>query len=106
MILELPFTEIKQEESALKSRSSFLLALHLRCYLGFLSGGILITPMPGSTPTKPSSATLPFFGVEPEIVDEKGEPLKGECNGGLVIKKPHPGICRTVYGDHKRYEET
>jgi acetyl-CoA synthetase len=70
------------------------------------TGGILITPMPGSTPTKPSSATLPFFGVEPEIVDEKGEPLKGECNGGLVLKRPHPGICRTVFGDHKRYEET
>jgi acetyl-CoA synthetase len=66
----------------------------------------MITPLPGSTPTKPSSATLPFFGVEPEVVDEKGEPLTGSCTGGLVIKKPHPGICRTVYGDHKRYEET
>ena len=69
-------------------------------------GGILITPLPGSTPTKPSSATLPFFGVEPALVDEKGEVLKGENNGGLVMCRPHPGICRTVYGDHKRYEET
>jgi acetyl-CoA synthetase len=70
------------------------------------TGGILITPLPGSTPTKPSSATLPFFGVEPAILDEKGEVLEGVGTGGLVMKRPHPGICRTVYGDHKRYEET
>eukprot|EP00667_Euglena_gracilis_P004574 EG_transcript_4603 len=70
------------------------------------TGGIMITPLPGCTPMKPSSATLPFFGVEPAIIDDKGNELEGPCEGFLVIKKPHPGICRTVFGDHKRYEET
>jgi len=70
------------------------------------TGGILISPLPGSTPTKPSSATLPFFGVQPALVNDKGVVLEGATEGGLVMKAPHPGICRTVYGDHKRYEET
>eukprot|EP00997_Jenningsia_sp_PLL12_P008709 NODE_551_length_1621_cov_45.982824_g455_i0.p1 GENE.NODE_551_length_1621_cov_45.982824_g455_i0~~NODE_551_length_1621_cov_45.982824_g455_i0.p1 ORF type:complete len:377 (+),score=67.68 NODE_551_length_1621_cov_45.982824_g455_i0:390-1520(+) len=70
------------------------------------TGGIMITPLPGSTPLKPGSATLPFFGIEPAVINEKGEELSGECSGFLVVKCPHPGICRTVYGDHKRYEDT
>jgi acetyl-CoA synthetase len=70
------------------------------------TGGILLTPLPGSTPTKPGAATLPFFGVEPAIFDEQGNEKSGACSGILVMKKPHPSICRTVYGDHKRYEET
>jgi acetyl-CoA synthetase len=70
------------------------------------TGGIMITPLPGSTPLKPSSATLPFFSIKPAIINEKGEELEGECEGFLVIKEPHPGICRSVYGDHQRYEQT
>ena len=66
----------------------------------------MITPLPGSTPLKPSSATLPFFSIKPAIINEKGEELEGECEGFLVIKEPHPGICRSVYGDHQRYEQT
>jgi acetyl-CoA synthetase len=70
------------------------------------TGGILITPLPGAIPTKPGSATLPFFGVEPCILNEKGEELQGECSGILAIKRPWPGMMRTVYGDHSRFEET
>jgi acetyl-CoA synthetase len=71
------------------------------------TGGILITPLPGATPTKPGSATLPFFGVEPAIVDEKGNELKGEpVSGALILKGAWPGIMRTVYGQHQRFKET
>ncbi len=70
------------------------------------TGGILITPLPGAIPTKPGSATLPFFGVEPCILNEAGQELQGECSGILAIKRPWPGMMRTVYGDHKRFEET
>jgi acetyl-CoA synthetase len=70
------------------------------------TGGILITPLPGAIPTKPGSATLPFFGVEPCILDEKGTELKGACSGILAIKRAWPGSMRTVYGDHSRFEET
>jgi acetyl-CoA synthetase len=70
------------------------------------TGGILITPLPGAIPTKPGSATLPFFGIEPAILDEKGAELKGECSGILAIKRSWPGLMRTVYGDHSRFEET
>jgi acetyl-CoA synthetase len=70
------------------------------------TGGIMITPLPGCTPMKPSSATLPFFGVEPAVIDEKGNELAGPTEGFLVLKVPHPGICRSIYGDHQRYEET
>lgn len=70
------------------------------------TGGILITPLPGVTPTKPGSATLPFFGVEPCILNEKGEELAGEASGILAIKRPWPGIMRTVYQDHARFEDT
>ena len=72
------------------------------------TGGILITPLPGAIPQKPGSATLPFFGIEPAILDpENGKELEGNgVSGVLAIKKPWPGTMRTVYGDHKRFEET
>jgi acetyl-CoA synthetase len=70
------------------------------------TGGILITPLPGAIPTKPGSATLPFFGVEPAIFDEEGNELEGEANGLLVIKSAWPGIMRTVYGQHQRFVDT
>jgi acetyl-CoA synthetase len=70
------------------------------------TGGILITPLPGATPLKPGSATRPFFGVKPEIVDAGGKVLEGACEGNLVIAESWPGQMRTVYGDHKRFEET
>lgn len=70
------------------------------------TGGILITPLPGATALKPGSATRPFFGVEPQIVDAEGKVLTGACEGNLVIAEGWPGQMRTVYGDHKRFEET
>jgi len=70
------------------------------------TGGILISPLPGATPLKPGSATRPFFGVKPEIVDAEGKVLDGACEGNLVIAESWPGQMRTVYGDHKRFEET
>ncbi|RXF73366.1 acetate--CoA ligase [Hansschlegelia zhihuaiae] len=70
------------------------------------TGGILITPLPGATDLKPGSATLPFFGVKPEIVDAEGKVLEGPGDGNLVITDSWPGQMRTVYGDHKRFEET
>ena len=72
------------------------------------TGGIMITPLPGAWGTKPGSATLPFFGVEPVILEpETGKEIKETaCSGVLAIKKPWPGLMRTIYGDHKRFEET
>jgi acetyl-CoA synthetase len=70
------------------------------------TGGILITPLPGATKLKPGSATLPFFGVKPALVDNDGNLLEGEATGNLVILDAWPGIMRTVYGDHKRYVDT
>ncbi len=70
------------------------------------TGGILISPLPGATKTKPGSATKPFFGVQPSIVDEKGAPMLGEASGNLVITDSWPGQMRTIYGDHKRFGET
>ncbi len=72
------------------------------------TGGILITPLPGATSLKPGSATFPFFGIEPVVLDpEKGTPLDGDgVSGVLAIKAPWPGQMRTLYGDHKRFEET
>jgi len=70
------------------------------------TGGHMITPLPGATKLKPGSATKPFFGVVPGIVDDKGKLLKGECSGSLVITRPWPGIMRTVYGDHQRFVDT
>merc|ERR1711879_1143638 len=70
------------------------------------TGGIMITPLPACTPTKPGSATLPMFGIEPAIMDKDGNEMEGECEGILVIKKPWPSCLRTVYGDHQRYLKT
>ena len=70
------------------------------------TGGILITPLPGATKLKPGSATLPFFGVQPAIVDTEGNIVEGEASGNLVILEAWPGIARTVYGDHKRFVDT
>src|SRR5436190_2543815 len=70
------------------------------------TGGILITPLPGATKLKPGSATRPFFGVVPEIVDADGKVLEGETSGNLCIAKSWPGQMRTVYGDHARFEQT
>jgi len=70
------------------------------------TGGILITPLPGATKLKPGSATLPFFGVQPAIVDAEGNVLEGEASGNLVILDAWPGMMRSVYGDHQRFVET
>ena len=70
------------------------------------TGGILITPLPGATPLKPGSATRPFFGVMPALVDAEGQFLEGATDGNLVITRPWPGIMRTVYGDHQRFIDT
>jgi acetyl-CoA synthetase len=70
------------------------------------TGGILITPLPGATKLKPGSATLPFFGVQPAVVDAEGNLLDGAVSGNLVILDAWPGMMRTVYGDHKRFADT
>jgi acetyl-CoA synthetase len=70
------------------------------------TGGILITPLPGATPLKPGSATRPFFGVKPVIVDGEGRTLEGQAEGNLCIADSWPGQMRTVYGDHQRFVET
>ncbi|GJD72155.1 acetate--CoA ligase [Methylobacterium goesingense] len=70
------------------------------------TGGILITPLPGATKLKPGSATRPFFGVQPVVVDAEGKTLEGPCEGNLCIKDSWPGQMRTVYGDHERFEQT
>jgi acetyl-CoA synthetase len=69
------------------------------------TGGILITPLPGATPTKPGSATLPFFGIVPEVVDDYGKPVPRNSGGKLVIRKPWPGMLRGLWGDPQRYEQ-
>mmetsp|Transcript_38962 Transcript_38962/g.92269 ORF Transcript_38962/g.92269 Transcript_38962/m.92269 type:complete len:666 (-) Transcript_38962:421-2418(-) len=68
------------------------------------TGAHMITNLPGAFPMKPGSASLPFFGVEPAVVDDKGRELEGECDGLLVIKRPWPSMMRTVAGDHNRFE--
>ena len=70
------------------------------------TGGILITPLPGATKLKPGSATRPFFGVKPALVDDKGTTLEGAASGNLVILDSWPGQMRTVYGDHERFVQT
>jgi len=70
------------------------------------TGSIMITPLPGVTPCKPGSATLPFFGIVPKVVDDKGKEMpKGE-GGKLIIEKPWPSMLRTLWGDDKRFQET
>ncbi len=70
------------------------------------TGGILITPLPGATKLKPGSATRPFFGVQPEIVDAEGKVQNGATSGNLCIANSWPGQMRTVYGDHQRFVDT
>ena len=70
------------------------------------TGGHLITPLPGATALKPGSASQPFFGVVPALVDNDGKVLEGVAEGNLVITRPWPGQMRTVYGDHQRFIET
>jgi len=69
------------------------------------TGGILIAPLPGATPTKPGSATLPFFGIVPEVVDDYGRPVPRNSGGKLVIRKPWPGMLRGLWGDPQRYQQ-
>ncbi|MCP4408375.1 MAG: acetate--CoA ligase, partial [Gammaproteobacteria bacterium] len=70
------------------------------------TGGILITPLPGATALKPGSATRPFFGVTPVLMDEEGNILEGAASGNLVITQPWPAMMRTLYGDHERFIDT
>jgi acetyl-CoA synthetase len=70
------------------------------------TGGIMITPLAGVTPTKPGSATLPYLGVEPVLVDEGGRIIDGAASGNLCMARPWPGQARTIWGDHRRYRET
>ncbi|MBU0716939.1 MAG: acetate--CoA ligase [Planctomycetes bacterium] len=69
------------------------------------TGGILITPLPGAFPLKPGSATLPFFGVKPVLLEPEGKRIDGPGSGVLCIEEPWPGIMRTVYGQHERFKE-
>lgn len=70
------------------------------------TGGILITPLPGVTPLKPGSATLPFFGIKPALLDNEGRIMEGIAEGTLVISRSWPGQSRTVFGDHQRFIDT
>ncbi len=70
------------------------------------TGAIMITPLPGAIATKPGSATLPFFGVDPAVVDDKGKEVKPNVGGKLIIRKPWPSMLRTIYGDKSRYKQT
>ena len=69
------------------------------------TGAIMITPLPGATPAKPGTATLPFFGVLPEVVDDQGRPVPANTGGKLVIRRPWPSMLRGLWGDPKRYRE-
>jgi acetyl-CoA synthetase len=70
------------------------------------TGAIMITPIPGAVPTKPGSATLPFFGVVPDVVTKEGQPVPPGQGGLLVIRKPWPAMARTIYGDPERFRQT
>jgi len=71
------------------------------------TGGILIAPLPGATPTKPGSATFPFFGIEPVLLDDEGHEIEGNGVAGLLaIKRAWPSMARTIQGDHQRFEQT
>jgi acetyl-CoA synthetase len=70
------------------------------------TGAILIAPIPGAVPTKPGSATRPFFGIQPEVVTKEGAPVPAGHGGLLVVRKPWPSMARTVYGDPERYQKT
>ena len=70
------------------------------------TGGIMLSPLPGSTMLKPGAAAKPFFGIEPALLDDAGQEVHGPGAGNLVIKSPWPGMMRTLYGDHQRFIET
>ncbi len=70
------------------------------------TGSIMISPLPGATPTKPGTATLPFFGILPEVVDDKGKPVPKNTGGKLVVRKPWPSMLRGIWGDPARFKET
>ncbi|XP_053994932.1 acetyl-coenzyme A synthetase [Hylaeus volcanicus] len=70
------------------------------------TGGHVITPLPGATPMKPGSATFPFFGVLPELLDEDGRLIEGEGEGFLVFRQPWPGMMRSLFGNHQRFQNT
>ena len=70
------------------------------------TGGIMITPLPGATKLKPGSATSPFFGVKPELMDADGKLVEGAGQGNMILTDSWPGQMRSLYGDHKRFEET
>jgi acetyl-CoA synthetase len=70
------------------------------------TGGIMITPLPGAIATKPGSATLPFFGIVPEVVDDQGNPVPANSGGKLIIRQPWPGMLRGIWGDPQRFAET
>ncbi|KAL1117498.1 hypothetical protein AAG570_004820, partial [Ranatra chinensis] len=70
------------------------------------TGGHVLTPLPGCTPMKPGSATFPFFGVMPVLLDEEGREIRGAGEGYLVFEKPWPGIMRTLYNNHERFQDT
>lgn len=70
------------------------------------TGGALLTQLPGATPMIPGSGGWPFFGIVPEVIDDKGKPVKTGQQGSLVIKKPWPGLMKTIYGDHQRFVDT
>ena len=69
------------------------------------TGMILITPLPGLTTLKPGSATKPFFGIEADVVDDKGNPVAADVGGYLVLKRPWPAMLRGIYGDPERYKQ-
>ncbi|MEO8667111.1 MAG: acetyl-coenzyme A synthetase, partial [Bauldia sp.] len=70
------------------------------------TGGILISPLPGATALKPGSATRPFFGIKPALVDANGKEVEGAASGNLILTDSWPGQMRTVYGDHQRFVDT
>jgi acetyl-CoA synthetase len=70
------------------------------------TGSIMISPFPGATPTKPGTATLPFFGIQPDIVNKAGESQPANGGGYLIIRKPWPSMMRTIYGDPERFKKT
>jgi len=69
------------------------------------TGAIMITPLPGAIPTKPGSATLPFFGVDPAVVDQTGKEVGANVGGKLIVRRPWPSMLRTIYGDKERYRK-
>jgi acetyl-CoA synthetase len=70
------------------------------------TGAIMISPLPGAIPAKPGSATLPFFGVQPAVVDETGKPVPPNSGGKLIVRKPWPSMLRGIWGDPQRYKDT